>query len=101
MLNTDLHNPSIKKKMTKEQFISQNRGVNEGENFPREFLEDLYEVIVEDELKGHNVLPGALKRGWLGLTMNKSSSSQRTKRSWVMMDKNGIYCFKSQQVSFF
>ena len=32
MLNTDLHNPQIPvaKKMTKEQFIRNNRGINDG-----------------------------------------------------------------------
>mgnify|MGYP005994209701 CR=1 FL=1 len=84
--------------MTRDQFISQNRGVNEGENFPREFLEDLYDEIEEDELRGHNVLPGAFKRGWLGLSFVKDNVPQKNKRSWVMMDKNGIYCFKSQDV---
>lgn len=99
MLNTDLHNPSVKKKMSKEQFVNQNRGVNDGENFPRDFLEDLYDVIEEDELKGHNVLPGAFKRGWLSLSYLKNSNQQQKhKRTWVMMDKNGIYCFISQEV---
>lgn len=39
MLNTDAHNPCIKQKMTKEQFILNNRGINNGEDFPISFLE--------------------------------------------------------------
>lgn len=47
MLNTDLHNSQIplNKKMTKEQFIRNNRGINDGEDLPREFLETLYDEI--------------------------------------------------------
>jgi len=52
MLNTDLHNPGMKdeKRMTLEQFVRNNRGLNEGEDFPREFLEDLYAEIQTNEL---------------------------------------------------
>ncbi len=43
MLNTDLHNPQVKKKMSRTDFLKNNRGINEGENLPDDFLEDLYE----------------------------------------------------------
>jgi brefeldin A-resistance guanine nucleotide exchange factor 1 len=36
MLNTDIHSPNVKNKMTKEQFIRNNKGMNAGEDFPRE-----------------------------------------------------------------
>jgi brefeldin A-resistance guanine nucleotide exchange factor 1 len=51
MLNTDLHNPQVKKKMTKEDFVRMNRGLNNGEDLPFEFLSDLYENILHDEIK--------------------------------------------------
>lgn len=38
MLNTSLHNPSVKDKPTVEQFISMNRGINDGGDLPRELL---------------------------------------------------------------
>ena len=38
MLNTDLHNPNVKRKMTCEQFVSQNRGINSGKDVPRDIL---------------------------------------------------------------
>ena len=34
MLNTSLHNPSVKDKPTIEQFISMNRGINDGGDLP-------------------------------------------------------------------
>lgn len=47
MLNTDLHNPQIpvNKKMTKEEFIRNNRGINDGKDLPREYLSSLYDEI--------------------------------------------------------
>ena len=39
MLNTSLHNPSVKEKSTLEQFINMNRGINDGKDLPRDILE--------------------------------------------------------------
>ncbi|ODV92837.1 hypothetical protein CANCADRAFT_147690 [Tortispora caseinolytica NRRL Y-17796] len=50
ILNTDQHNPQIKNKMTKEQFKSNLRGMNNGENFEPEFLEEIYHTIKSDEI---------------------------------------------------
>jgi hypothetical protein len=38
MLNTSLHNPSVKDKPAVEQFISMNRGINNGGDLPQELL---------------------------------------------------------------
>lgn len=38
MLNTSLHNPSVKDKPTVERFISMNRGINDGGDLPPELL---------------------------------------------------------------
>lgn len=48
MLQTDAHNPNIKpeKRMTKEQFISNNRGIDGGKDVDREFLGGIYDRIV-------------------------------------------------------
>jgi brefeldin A-resistance guanine nucleotide exchange factor 1 len=53
LLNTDLHNPTIKdeKRMTLEQFIRNNRGINDGEDFPEEFLTELYSQIKSQEIQ--------------------------------------------------
>lgn len=46
MLNTSLHNPSVKDKPTIEQFINMNRGINQGQDLPRELLVvSLFNVI--------------------------------------------------------
>lgn len=47
MLQTDLHNPSImeEKRMTKEGFIRNNRGINNGEDLPEEYLGGIFDRI--------------------------------------------------------
>ncbi|KNE69124.1 hypothetical protein AMAG_13981 [Allomyces macrogynus ATCC 38327] len=42
MLNTDAHNPAVKKKMTLAEFIRNNRGIDAGGNVPEATLRRLY-----------------------------------------------------------
>ncbi|XP_057501635.1 LOW QUALITY PROTEIN: ARF guanine-nucleotide exchange factor GNL2 [Actinidia eriantha] len=45
MLNTDQHNPQVKKKMTEDEFIRNNRAINDGKDLPREYLSELFHSI--------------------------------------------------------
>ena len=38
MLHTSIHNPSVKNKPTVEQFISMNRGIDNGKDLPPDYL---------------------------------------------------------------
>lgn len=53
MLNSDAHNKAIakSKKMSLEQFISNNRGMNNKANFSSPFLEAIYKDITRNEIK--------------------------------------------------
>eukprot|EP00850_Spirogloea_muscicola_P004010 SM000017S02750 [mRNA] locus=s17:5236:10862:- [translate_table: standard] len=51
MLNTDLHNLQVKRKMTEEQFIHNNREIDAGKNLPRETLAELYKSIARNEIR--------------------------------------------------
>ena len=51
MLNTDLHNPQNKTRMTCEQFVRNNRSINDGEDLPVDLLRKLYSEIKESELQ--------------------------------------------------
>ncbi|XP_027329806.1 ARF guanine-nucleotide exchange factor GNOM-like [Abrus precatorius] len=51
MLNTDQHNMQVKKKMTEEDFIRNNRRINGGNDLPREFLSELYHSICKNEIR--------------------------------------------------
>lgn len=51
MLNTDLHSSKIKsKRMTPEDFIKNNRGINDGADLPSEYLIAIYDEIASDEI---------------------------------------------------
>ncbi|XP_010076074.1 PREDICTED: brefeldin A-inhibited guanine nucleotide-exchange protein 2-like, partial [Pterocles gutturalis] len=45
MLTTDLHSPQVKNKMTKEQYIKMNRGINDSKDLPVDYLSTIYEEI--------------------------------------------------------
>ncbi|KAF1766359.1 hypothetical protein GCK72_006316 [Caenorhabditis remanei] len=51
LLTTDLHNKTIKNKITKEGYFSMNRGVNDGANFPEELLVSIFNDISKNEIK--------------------------------------------------
>ncbi|CAI0391008.1 unnamed protein product [Linum tenue] len=51
MLNTDQHNVQVKKKMTEEDFIRNNRHINGGQDLPREFLCELFHSICKNEIR--------------------------------------------------
>ena len=51
MLNTDAHNPQIKKRMTKPDFLKNNREINGGEDLPEEFLSQIFDDIVNNEIR--------------------------------------------------
>eukprot|EP00937_MAST-01D_sp_MAST-1D-sp2_P002035 g2035.t1 len=53
MLNTELHNPNLKKqkKMKKSEFVGNNRGIDNNRDLPRPFVEAIYDDIAEAEIK--------------------------------------------------
>ncbi|XP_031128388.1 brefeldin A-inhibited guanine nucleotide-exchange protein 1 [Ipomoea triloba] len=63
MLNTDAHNNMVKDKMTKADFIRNNRGIDNGKDLPEDYLGSLYDQIVKNEIK-----------------MNADSSAQQSKQ---------------------
>ncbi|KAI9097391.1 hypothetical protein DFS34DRAFT_621510 [Phlyctochytrium arcticum] len=50
MLNTDLYNPQNRRKMTLEEFVRNLRGLNGGQDFPSEYLGEIYSAIRENEI---------------------------------------------------
>ncbi|CAL4921758.1 unnamed protein product [Urochloa decumbens] len=56
MLNTDAHNPMVKNKMSPEDFIRNNRGIDDGKDLPEEFMRSLFiygELETSDDLIKH------------------------------------------------
>ncbi|CAB4288468.1 unnamed protein product [Prunus armeniaca] len=78
MLNTDQHNPQVKKKMTEEEFIRNNRAINGGKDLPREYLSELFQSISNNAITlfGQSGLPVIMNPSrWIEL-MNRSKTVQ-------------------------
>ncbi|KAL8242998.1 hypothetical protein R6Q59_013300 [Mikania micrantha] len=78
MLNTDQHNPQVKKKMTEDEFIRNNRAINGGQDLPREILSDLFQSIATKAITifGQNGSPIEMNPSrWIQL-INKSKVVQ-------------------------
>jgi len=50
MLNTDQHSSQVKKRMTIEDFIKNNRGINDGQSLPDDYLQGIYDEIQQNEI---------------------------------------------------
>ncbi|RVD82023.1 uncharacterized protein DFL_009867 [Arthrobotrys flagrans] len=50
MLNVDQHSTKIKKRMKKEDFVKNNRGINDGADLPEEYLHGIFDEISQNEI---------------------------------------------------
>ena len=60
MLNTDAHNPQVKHRMTKTDFVKNNRGINDNADLPEEFLSNIFDDIVNNEIRMKDEVDAAL-----------------------------------------
>jgi brefeldin A-inhibited guanine nucleotide-exchange protein len=51
LLNTDAHNPQVKKPMSKAEFIRNNRGIDDGKDLDEELLNGIYDEINVNEIR--------------------------------------------------
>eukprot|EP00002_Diphylleia_rotans_P016528 TRINITY_DN3218_c0_g1_i3.p1 TRINITY_DN3218_c0_g1~~TRINITY_DN3218_c0_g1_i3.p1 ORF type:complete len:990 (+),score=197.12 TRINITY_DN3218_c0_g1_i3:89-3058(+) len=51
MLNTDAHSPMVKNKMSKADFVRNSSHLHDDEVLRQEFLEDIYDRIVQNEIR--------------------------------------------------
>lgn len=64
MLNTDQHNPTIKKRMSVDDFIRNNRGIDDGRDIDRSFLEELYTRIKTNQIMmRHTMMESSQEEG--------------------------------------
>ena len=75
MLNTDQHSAQVKKRMSPEDFIKNNRGINDGQSLPDEYLTSIFDEIAHNEIVLHTERENAANLGILtqqntGLTAN-------------------------------
>jgi golgi-specific brefeldin A-resistance guanine nucleotide exchange factor 1 len=79
MLNTDLHNPQVKKKMSEEDFIRNNRAINDKKDLPREYLSELFHSISTNAITVFSTTAAAVE-------MTPSRWADLVKRSRAMED---------------
>lgn len=99
MLNTSLHNPSVREKPTIEKFIALNRSINNGKDLPRELLESLYESIKQEPFKipeehGNDLMLTFFnpdREGWL---WKQGSRYKGWKRRWFILNDKCLYYFE-------
>ncbi|SBT78505.1 protein transport protein SEC7, putative [Plasmodium ovale] len=91
MLNTDLHNNQVKNKMKLEEFIKNNRGINNGKNIDRVYLENLYNCILHEEIK---------------LFSNVQNAYTNDNQYWKLIEKRkeqykNYHLFKAKEVYYY
>ncbi|XP_023737660.1 brefeldin A-inhibited guanine nucleotide-exchange protein 5 [Lactuca sativa] len=69
MLNTDAHNPMVFPKMTKAEFVRMNATNDPEESAPTDLLEEIYDSIVQEEIK--------MKADNLGKSSKKPEAEER------------------------
>ncbi|KAF7355292.1 Protein transport protein sec71 [Mycena sanguinolenta] len=60
LLNTDHYNPQVKRRMTKADFIKNNRGINDNSDLPEQFLSDVYDEIASNEIRMKDEVEAAI-----------------------------------------
>ena len=95
MLNTDLHNPSVRedRKMTKEDFIRNNRGISSGADLPEAFLSKIYDnikrsqiTLKEDDDMRAKIAPGGVENPFfstLSLDKRRKEAYQKEREAMV------------------
>ena len=75
MLHTDAHHPNVKSRMTLEQFLANNKGIDGGRDLPVDFLTELYKGITT-------------KRIYLSNASNQPSSALLTRAQKADLYRN-------------
>lgn len=92
LLNTDAHNPQIKKRMSKADFLKNNRGINDNSDLPEEFLSSIYDEIVTNEIRMKDEVEAALTLNMTGpgLANALANVGRDLQKEAYVMQSNGM-----------
>ncbi|KAG6854759.1 hypothetical protein C0991_001186 [Blastosporella zonata] len=92
MLNTDAHSPQIKNRMTKADFTKNNRGINDNNDLPEEFLSEVYDEIVSNEIRMKDEVESVLtlNMGGPGLAGALANVGRDLQKEAYVMQSNGM-----------
>jgi len=101
MLNTSLHNASVKEKMTLDRFLQMHKDIDGCEDVPEEMLMNLYESIKNEPFKNpdddSNELGQAFynpdRAGWL---YRLGSGYKAWQRRWFVLNERCLYYFEQE-----
>ena len=102
MLNTSLHNRSVREKdrLTKDQFINMNRGINQGTNLPLEMLEKTFSEISQKpfQVPGQhgNVIETFFQPDKTGYLIKEGGKHKSKHKRWFILNDSNLYYFKNQ-----
>ena len=102
MLNTDQHSVKLKgKRMTVEDFIKNNRGINDNADLPDEYLAGIYDEIAHDEIVLNDERENAAA---LGITTQAAAGSIASRVGQVFLTasrnlERDAYAQASEQMS--
>eukprot|EP01147_Barroeca_monosierra_P000238 gene238-3616_t len=103
MLNTSIHNPNIKDKMTLEMFVGMNRGIDNGASINEDLLSRIYESIKEKEFDLHDTNDTLMetfvdpeKSGWM---LKEGGRAKTLKRRFFILKNNCLYYFENESAT--
>ncbi|KAE8231539.1 hypothetical protein CF326_g3440 [Tilletia indica] len=92
MLNTDAHNPQIKNRMTLQDFLKNNAGIDNGQNLPEEYVKTVYDEIVNNEIKMKDevALPSVSSQASTGLANAIASVGRDLQKEAYILQTEGM-----------
>ncbi|ODV89409.1 hypothetical protein CANCADRAFT_139370 [Tortispora caseinolytica NRRL Y-17796] len=73
ILNTDMYSPQVKSRMTKEDFIKNNRGIDDNKDLQDEYLASIYDNIAAEEITLKSERESKLLQGETSATHGSST----------------------------
>lgn len=90
MLNTDAYNPQVKSRMTKADFIKNNRGINDHDDLPEALLSDIFDDIVSNEIRMKDEIEIGPNVSGPGLANVLANVGRDLQKEAYVMQSNGM-----------